>query len=128
MNRLLLFCAIMLCTTNIFGQQKTDTLVMTKSKGMYVINTTTLCTTRGFKDTTPLIVTVKKDKIESVEALPNRETPRYFERIKQEMLPAFAGLKFEDHSKVDAVTGATMSSKAVQAHMAEALKYYKANK
>jgi electron transport complex protein RnfG len=71
---------------------------------------------------------VKKDKVESVEALPNMETPKFFRRISEELLPKFVGMKFEESEKVDALTGATMSSNAVKANMKAAYDYYKKNK
>jgi len=102
--------------------------VMTKSKGTYVINTTTLCNTPGFKSTTPLLVTIKKNVIVKVEALANMETPKFFKRVVDTMLPKYTDLKFEEYEKVDCVSGATMSSNSVRAHMKEAYEYYKKNK
>ncbi len=128
MIRNIVLGTLLLCSTSVFAQQKSSSEVMTKSKGTYTINTTTLCNKVGFKGTTPLIVTVKKDKIVEVKALPNHESPNYFNQVKKVMLKAYEGMKFEKYNKVDCVTGATMSSKAVQANMAEALKYYKKNK
>jgi len=143
MKKLIVLCALTV-TTSAIAQQNATTVVkatenateakkpaepvMTKEKGVYVINTTTLCDTKGYKSTTPLKVTIKKDKIEKVEALPNTETPKYFRRINTELLPKFAGMKLEDYAKVDALTGATMSSNAIKDNMKAASEYYKANK
>ena len=130
MRKLFILCLLSIATAAIAQekQEKKEEPVMTKDKGVYVINTTTLCNTKGYKSPTPLKVTVKKDKIESVEALPNMETPKYFRRINEELLPKFAGLKLEECEKVDALTGATMSSNAVKANLKAAQEYYKANK
>lgn len=129
MNKFIALIAFALTTTLTFAQ-KTDGKEepMSKSKGTYTINTTTLCNTLGFKSTTPLIITVKKDKIVKVEALQNQETPKFFDRVKNTMLPKYEGVKFKEHEKVDGITGATRSSNAVKAHMSAAYNYYQQNK
>lgn len=105
--------------------------VMTKEKsGTYVIKTETICDALGYKNLgkVPLVVTVKKDKIVSVEALPNKETPKYFLRVVNEMLAKYPDVKFADYATVDGVTGATFSSNAVKENMKAAFEYYKKNK
>jgi electron transport complex protein RnfG len=129
MRKLIVMCALAVSVAAMAQEKKKEEPVMTKEKGgVYIINTTTLCDTKGYKSPTPLKVTVKKDKVESVEALPNMETPKYFRRISEELLPKFVGMKFEESEKVDALTGATMSSNAVKANMKAAYDYYKKNK
>lgn len=129
MRKLLLLCVLAVSVAAMAQEKKTEEPIMTKEKGgVYIINTTTICETKGYKSPTPLKVTVKKDKVESVEALPNMETPKYFRRITDELLPKFAGLKLEECEKVDALTGATMSSNAVKANLKAAYEYYKAKK
>ena len=129
MRKLMVLCLLAVSVAAMAQEKKQEEPVMTKEKGgVYIINTTTLCDTKGYKSPTPLKVTVKKDKVESVEALPNLETPKYFRRINEELLPKFVGLKSEECEKVDALTGATMSSKAVKANLKAAFEYYKANK
>ena len=129
MKKLIVLCMLAVSVTAMAQEKKQEEPVMTKEKGgVYIINTTTICETKGYKSPTPLKVTVKKDKVESVEALPNMETPKYFRRITDELLPKFAGLKLEECEKVDALTGATMSSNAVKANLKAAYEYYKAKK
>ena len=129
MRKLMVLCLLAVSVAAMAQEKKQEEPVMTKEKGgVYIINTTTLCDTKGYKSPTPLKVTVKKDKVESVEALPNMETPKYFRRINEELLPKFVGLKSEECEKVDALTGATMSSKAVKANLKAAFEYYKAKK
>lgn len=129
MKKLLFMCALAVSTASLAQQQKEkEEPVMTKEKSVYVINTTTLCSVKGYKSPTPIKVTIKKDKIEAVEALPNTETPKYFVRINTEMLPKYAGIKFEEYAKVDGLTGATMSSNAIKENMKAAYEYYKKNK
>ena len=105
-----------------------DDKVMTKNKGVYVVNTTTLCQTKGFGGPTPLMVTIKNDVIQSVEALSNKETPQFFQNVTSEMLPKYKFLKIDKHAEVDAITGATFSSRAVKANVKAAVEYYKVNK
>lgn len=105
-----------------------DEPVMTKNGDVYVVNTTTLCDTEGFNGVTPLKVTFKGDKITKIEALPNEETPKFFNLILTGLLPKYKDLKMDQRSKVDSVTGATYSSIAVKANIDAACEYYIANK
>jgi len=101
--------------------------VMTKEKGVYVINTTTLAKdVRGYRGTTPLKIYVKKNKIQKIEALKNRETPDYFEEVEAVMFPKYQGLTVKKalSAPVDGVTGATLSSKAVRENVKRGLEYY----
>ena len=111
------------------GKGKGDN-VMTKQKdGTYVVNTTTLAANvRGYVGSTPLEVYIKKNKVVKVVALPNKETPKIFAKVKSGMLPKYAGKKTSAVSSVDGVTGATYSSKAVKANVEAAVKYYKTHK
>lgn len=102
--------------------------VMEKKGRVYTITTTEICNARGFHGPTPLKVVIKKNKIVNVEALPNRDTPRFFDRVKNEMLPKFRGVDFKDYATVDVVSGATISSKAVRENVKAAYDYYTANK
>lgn len=105
--------------------------VMTKEDGMTVVNTTTLSKdVIGYMDATPLKIYIRKDKIEKVEALKNQETPKYFLRVKKQMLDKWNGMKVNDALKanVDGVTGATMSSDAVKENIRLGLEYYKKHK
>ena len=105
-----------------------DDGVMQKNGKVYTINTETICDAKGFHGNTPVKVTIKKDKIVSVEALPNRETPRFFENVNNNMLPKYKDIKFKDWTTVDAVSGATISSNAVKKNMEAAYEYYYAHK
>lgn len=116
-------------TTAPQAQPTTPAEVMTKEKGgIYVINTTSLTNQRGFRGPTPLSVTIKKGVIQKVEALPNRETPKFFEQVQKNLLPKFEGLKVEKHDEPDCVTGATLSSRAVKENVKQAVEYYNKNK
>lgn len=105
--------------------------VMTKENGMYVVNTTTLGKdVIGYLDITPVKIYIKKNKVEKVEALKNQETPKYFLRVKKALIEKWNGLKVADAQKlkVDAVTGATMSSDAVIKNVQLGLEYYQKKK
>ena len=67
--------------------------IMTKENGVYVVNTTKLAPeVRGYMGTTPLKIYIKDDKIQKIEALPNDETPHFFEAVQQELLGAWNGM------------------------------------
>ncbi len=82
----------------------------------------------GHHATTPVEIVVNKGKIISVTALPSDETPSFYEKAIT-LLKSFAGMTVEEASKaeVDAVTGSTMSSKALIQNVKEGLKYVKAD-
>lgn len=106
--------------------------VMTKKKGVYTVNTTTLSeNVKGYNGPTPLIVTIENDKIVKVEALENSETPGFFKRMTEGgMLDRWNGMSVDDalNAKVDVVAGATFSSTAVIENVRLALTYYKSHK
>lgn len=105
--------------------------VITKENGVYIINTTTLAkNVRGYRGTTPLKIYIKKNKIEKVEALKNRETPEYFDEVVAAMFPKWKGMTVKKAltTEVDCVTGATLSSHAVQENVKRGLEYYEKNK
>ena len=60
----------------------------------------------------------------------NQETPKYFVPMKKELLPKFEGLKVNKvaTTQIDAVTGATLSSKAVIENVKRGVDYYQKNK
>lgn len=104
---------------------------MTREKGAYVVNTTTLCTdVRGYAGPTPLKVTIRKNKVEKIEALPNQETPKYWNAAKKHLLERWNGKKVKEAKtmEVDGRTGATLSSNAIKANVRRALEYYEKNK
>ncbi len=101
------------------------------SDGTYVVNTTTLAQdVKGYKSPTPLKIYINKDKIQKIEALPNQETPKFFKRVENGILGSWNGksVKAASSLKVDAVSGATLSSNAVKENVKRGLDYYKKNK
>ena len=95
--------------------------------GTVVVNTTTIGKKIfGFRDTTPLEIFLKDGKIVKVEALPNYETPNYFQMLKDaKLFDSWNGLTPEKalDKEVDAVSGATYSSKAVIDNVREGMKF-----
>ena len=101
--------------------------VISKENGMTVVNTTTLAQdVDGYNDVTPVKIYIKGNKIVKVEALPNQETPRYFAKVKKELLNRWNGMtvKKAQTAQVDVVTGATFSSKSVIENVRRGLKYF----
>jgi len=100
----------------------------TLEDGTVVINTTTIGKKiYGYRDTTPLEISLKDGKVVKVEALKNYETPQYFELLKSaKLFEAWNGLTAEKAlaKEVDAVSGATYSSKAVIDNVHEGLNYF----
>ena len=126
MRKSILSVAVIVATILMAAGQQPQ--VMTKqADGTYVVNTTTICKTTGYKGRTPLEVSIKNNQVVKVVALKNQETPKYFGMVKKELLPKYEGMKVGKvaKSKVDAVTGATYSSQAVSANVKAAVEYYK---
>lgn len=69
----------------------------------------------GYQGPTPLNITIKNGKIASIEALSNQESPKFFNKAKNGIFPKYIGKTVSEALKmhVDAVTGATYSSKAL---------------
>ena len=88
-----------------------------KKPKSFVVNTEKLGKeVMGYAGTTPVEITVTDGKIEKIVALPNEETPGFFQRVLES--PIFTVLngktvKEASEVKLDAVSGATYSSKAV---------------
>lgn len=104
---------------------------MTKENGTYVINTTTIGKDiEGYNGPTPLKVYIKKNKVERIEFLKSMESPKYYGQVKKALLEKWNGMTVKDARtlQVDAVTGATYSSKAVIQNVQMALDYYQKNK
>ena len=106
--------------------------IMTKIIGVFTVDNTTLSQdVKGYIGPTPLLITIANDKIVSVEALENSETPKFFKRMTDGgMLHRWDGMTVDDAlgANVDAVAGATFSSNAVIENVRLGLTYYKEHK
>ena len=99
------------------------------NKDVAVINTSSIVKARGYMGNTPVKIFVRNNKIHKIESLPNQETPAVFAKA-EELLKRFVGKSVDEASamKVDGVSGATYSSKALIQNVKGGLKYYKDNK
>jgi uncharacterized protein with FMN-binding domain len=107
--------------------QTTDEPIMTQEKDVTVINTTSLATDiEGYVGCTPVKVYIKGGKVLRIEALENEETPKYFDMVEKGLLKKWNGMpvKTAEKCKVDAVTGATVSSEAVIENVRRGISYY----
>ena len=106
--------------------------VMKKEKnGTYIINTTTLGQDiEGYNGPTPVEVHIKKNKIVKVVPLKTMDGPKYVAMVKKGMLNKYEGMNVKKGTvaEVDAVTGATFTSKAMQENIKRAVEYYKSHK
>ena len=105
--------------------------VITQKDGMVLVNTTTLCAKYdGYNGPTPVIIYLKDKKVVKVEALPNDESPRYFELLEDEdFFTRWNGLTAQKalELEVDTVSGATWSSDAIIHNVRKGLIYYLEN-
>lgn len=125
------FMALLTLAVTLQSAAPQEEKVMTKEGDTYIVNTTTLGKdVIGYMDTTPVKVYIKKNKVEKVEFLKNKETPKYFAKVKNALQTKWDGQKVKDAAamKVDGVTGATFSSQAIIKNVQLALDYYQQHK
>ena len=126
------FIALAITGSVAFAAVQQVMVMYKQADGTYVVNTTTLTpNVKGFKGATPVEVYIKNNKVVKVVPLPNHESHRYFNMVKETLLPKFEGMKVAKAAKaeqVDGATGATFSSRAIKANVAAAVAYYKKNK
>lgn len=136
MKKRILIFAVMLSmgmgSSMIATTQSSNLEVMTKAAdGTYIVNTTTLCKdVKGFCGNPPLTIHIKKGKIVEIKPFANKETPNFFNKVKQGLLNKWDGMKASKAAtvQVDGVTGATFSSKAVKENVKRGIAYYLKNK
>lgn len=93
--------------------------------GTVVVNTTQLASDiKGYAGPVPLDIYINDGRIVKVEALKNAETPDFFDQAKA-LLDRWNGKTLEEarQMKVDAVSGATFSSRAIIGSMRRGLQY-----
>lgn len=128
MKRILISFLIIVLSAGAYAQNK---VIRKQNDGTYVVNTKTLARdVKGYSGPTPVEIHIKNNKIVKVKALTNFETRSYFEIVKEKLLPIWKGMTVKEASKdkVDAVTGATVSSRAVKENVRRGLEYYTKNK
>lgn len=122
--------SLVACATVLLSAMPGDEVILREGK-TYVVNTTSLTKSiKGYLGTTPLKIYITDNKIDKIEALPNQETPKYFAKVKKQLLDKWNGMTVSKAMKaqVDGVTGATLSSDAVKKNVVKGLEYYKKNK
>ena len=105
---------------------KNDTLEVTPD-GAFVVNTKPLAKdVQGYGGPVPLKIHINDGRVAAVEAEPNAESPDFFNRAK-ELLNHWQGKSVDEAlaEEVDAVSGATFSSRAIIANMQRGLAYAK---
>ena len=131
MNAVLTLLLLGAIAVGVNAAKEQESIMTKEADGTYVVNTTSLCKdVKGYRSTTPLTIHIKNGKVVKIEALRNQETPKYFTRVKKELLSSWDGVKVNKAIKMnpDAVTGATMSSDAVKENVKRGLQYYESNK
>ena len=97
----------------------------TADDGTLVVNTSSLCKdVDGYAGPVPMEISIKDGVISDVKALPNDETPEFFEDARV-IIANWRGKTIEEgiQLQVDAVSGATFSSKAIITNIKEGLTY-----
>lgn len=105
--------------------------IITRNGKTTIINTTALAeNVDGYNGPTPLKIHIENNSIVKIEALHNGETPKFFAKVKQNLLNKWNGMSVNKamKAKVDGATGATYSSNAVKENVRRGLEYYKKNK
>ena len=105
---------------------KNDTLEVTPD-GVFVVNTKPLAKdVQGYGGPVPLKIHIKDGRVAAVEAEPNAESPDFFNRAKT-LLNHWQNKSVDEAmaEEVDAVSGATFSSRAIIANMQRGLAYAK---
>ncbi len=105
---------------------KNDTLEVTPD-GAFVVSTKPLAKdVQGYGGQVPLKIHIKDGRVAAVEAEPNAESPDFFNRAK-ELLNHWQNKSVDEAlaEEVDAVSGATFSSRAIIANMQRGLAYAK---
>ncbi|WP_278856853.1 FMN-binding protein [Leyella stercorea] len=107
--------------------QGSDTLSV-QPDGTFVVNTRVLAKdVQGYGGPVPLKIHIDKDgKLTAIEAEPNAESPSFFDRAK-ELFSRWQGKTIDEAmaEDVDAVSGATFSSKAIIGNVQRGLAYAK---
>lgn len=107
--------------------QGSDTLSV-QPDGTFVVNTRVLAKdVQGYSGPVPLKIHIDKDgRLTAIEAEPNAESPSFFDRAK-ELFSRWQGKTIDEAmaEDVDAVSGATFSSKAIIRNVQRGLAYAK---
>ncbi len=120
-NRILLILALVVATAAATSPVKKH------PDGSVTIDTSTLRAVDGYMGATPLIIHLdENDRVSCIESLPNEETPAYWKLAEEGLSKVWNGVPATDAAKmkVDAVTGATYSSRAYISNVRAGITYY----
>jgi uncharacterized protein with FMN-binding domain len=104
--------------------------VVEQADGSLLVNTSAIAKdVQGYGGPTPLQIQVKDGVVVDVQALKNNESPDFFDRAFNHLLPKWKGQKVDDilAQAPDGVSGATMSSHALIQNMQRALNEVRAS-
>lgn len=107
-------------------EQPVDSAVVAMPDGGLVINTTTIASDiKGFGGDIPLHITIRDGRIAQITPDKNAETPEFFDEVKAQLLPKWIGTPVDSVATIviDGVTGATLSSNALNATIRKAIDY-----
>lgn len=107
------------------GGEQTN-ISYTESDGTLVVSTKELAKdVMGYGGNIPLKVYIKEGRITRIVILKNSETPDFLQKVEDDILPKWIGVSTKDalKMKVDAVSGATLSSRAFIETVRRALSY-----
>ena len=113
---IILMCAALCLNASAASKKAKSFVVNTEKLGKEVM---------GYAGTTPVEIHVVDGKIDKIVALPNAETPSFFQKVLDSpIFTALNGKTVQEAAKVklDAVSGATYSSKAVIENISLGLK------
>lgn len=134
----LLTCALMLLAvaiqysgkiaghTIVRSDSASDTIILSGTRDEFVIDTRRIASDiNGYGGNTPLKITVSNGKIYKIDALKNAETPEFFSQVEDKLLQQYIGMTPEEvlQSQIDAVSGATLSSRSVIETMERGMSY-----
>lgn len=134
----LLTCALMLLAvaiqysgriaghTVVQSNTASDTIILSGTQEIFVIDTRKIASDiKGYGGNTPLRITVNNGRVYKIDALKNAETPEFFSQVEDKVLQQYIGMTPEEvlQSKIDAVSGATLSSRAAIETMQRGMEY-----
>ncbi len=98
--------------------------------GVTTINTTSIAgDIKGYGGPVPLEITVKDGRIKDIKTLKNAESEDFFGSVRSDMIPRWIGTSVNEvaDKEVDGISGATLSSRAVNATVKAGVAYMQNN-
>lgn len=109
------------------NKDEINTETLTPIDGGFIVNTTEIGKDIiGYGGTTPVEITVVDGRIQSITALPNKETPEFYGAVRNSyILESLDGKTLEEalNAKIDGVSGATYSSDAIIGNIKAGIAY-----